>query len=127
MEGDFELMSDLPIHRGEASMSVNDVDEEVKVLSDYTKQVTRITILVAIASLVVAALSMWWCASIVAYAAFCIPFVTAPAVVIQRLRIQWMPSKCSLFFLIMFLLYSFVHATCQWLNFLLFFWFRLCM
>ena len=95
MEGDFELMSDLPIHRGEASLLVSDVGDEggVRQLSDYAKKVTRITIMVAIASLVTGCVAMWWCASVVAYVAFIFPFVTAPAVVVQRIRIQWLPSE----------------------------------
>ena len=97
MEGDFELMTEkaeeLPIHRGEASMSASDVDDGIKVLSDYAKKVTRITILVAVASLLTGCLAMWWCASVVAYVAFFFPLVTAPAVVVQRIRIQWLPSE----------------------------------
>ena len=63
MEGDFELMTEkaeeLPIHRGEASMSASDVDDGIKVLSDYAKKVTGITILVAVASLLTGCLAMW--------------------------------------------------------------------
>ncbi|CAJ1961573.1 unnamed protein product [Cylindrotheca closterium] len=91
--GDFELMGDLPVHRGEASLSANDADDGgFKLLPDYAKTVTRITFMVATASLLSGVLAMWWCASQVAYIAFFFPLVTAPAVVVQRIRIQWMPT-----------------------------------
>ena len=53
----------------------------------------RITFIVATASLLSGVLAMWWCASQVAYIAFFFPLVTAPAVVVQRIRIQWLPSE----------------------------------
>lgn len=94
-EGNFELMGDeLPVHQGEASMSANNDDSGTfTLLPDYAKKITRITIIVATASLLFAVLAMWWCASQVAYIAFVFPLVTAPAVVVQRIRIQWMPSE----------------------------------
>ena len=92
--GDFELMGDLPVHRGEASLSANDADDGgFTLLPDYAKKITRITFIVATASLLSGVLAMWWCASQVAYIAFFFPLVTAPVVVVQRIRIQWLPSE----------------------------------
>jgi hypothetical protein len=100
MSGNFELMSDLPVHQGEGSLSMSDADldgvalqpHDSRSVSSYDKKVTIITAIIATASLFAALLAMWWCASQVAYAAFIFPLVTAPAVVVQRIRIQWFPS-----------------------------------
>jgi hypothetical protein len=105
MSGDFELMSDLPVHQGEGSLSMSDANldgvalqpHDSRTVSSYNKKVTIITAIIATASLFAALLAMWWCASQVAYLAFIFPLVTAPAVVVQRIRIQWLPS---MFFLV---------------------------
>lgn len=97
-------MSDLPIHQGEGSLSMSDANlegapilpqEDSRQVSPYNKKVTMITAIVASVALITALIAMWWCASQVAYAAFIFPLVTAPAVVVQRIRIQWLPSKSS--------------------------------
>eukprot|EP00980_Cylindrotheca_fusiformis_P014418 scaffold3840_cov129-Cylindrotheca_fusiformis.AAC.14 len=104
--GDFELMSDdgLPIHHGQGSLSISDAnhggapiaqqaeEEEHRQVSPYNRMVTLITIIVAFAGLLTALLAMWWCASSVAYMAFVFPLITAPAVIVQRIRIQWLPT-----------------------------------
>ena len=81
-----------------ASLSMGDANfdgvkhHDINKVDELNQAVTRITAGVCAATIITACIAMLWEASIVAYVAFSIPLITAPAVVIQRKKIQWLPS-----------------------------------
>jgi hypothetical protein len=97
--GDFELMTDLPVHTGEGSLSMADANTDgvqrldIFNVDSLNKLISLATAVVATITIFFALLAIWWESSSIATIAFCFPLVTSPIVIIQRYQLQWGPSK----------------------------------
>jgi len=85
-----------------ASLSMADANfdgvkhhDPIKIDAENQTMTVLISI-VAIACLASGLFAMWTEASIVAFVAFAFPLLTAPAVVTQRRKLQWLPSKYNI-------------------------------
>jgi hypothetical protein len=84
-----------------ASFSISDANFDgvklynINKLSPSAQSLTWIIGIVAMAAVSVGLFVMWVEASLVTYIAFVFPLITAPWVIIQRKKLQWMPSKST--------------------------------
>ena len=97
--------SNLPIHSASAvaSLSLADANIDGVKLIAYNNNFNKVSIgeriwswligIVAIAAVATSLLAMWMESSLVTYIAFCVPLVTGPMLIVQRKKLQWMPSK----------------------------------
>jgi hypothetical protein len=82
-----------------ASLSMADANFDgvklynINKVSPNDRWVTWIIGIVATAAVSVGLFAMWVEASLVTYIAFVIPLISGPCVVVQRKKLQWMPSK----------------------------------
>ncbi len=94
-------MSDIPINSAAAaaSLSMADVKYAGVKLHDTSKVSmgnivwSSLVGIVAILGVASALFSMWIEASLITCVAFAFPLVTGPCILVQRKRLQWMPSK----------------------------------
>ncbi len=98
---DFVSMSDIPINSAAAAASLSMAD--VKYAGVKLHDTSKVSIgnivwsslvgIVAILGVASALFSMWIEASLITCVAFAFPLVTGPCILVQRKRLQWMPSK----------------------------------
>lgn len=107
---DFVRMGDTPIHSVAAAASLSLADAQLAELrqgqvdnphhlplSCGAISLTLLIGLVAMAGVASALFSMWIEDSMIAFIAFAFPLITGPCILVQRQRLQWMPSKSVLF------------------------------
>ena len=103
---DFVRMGDdTPIHSltAAASMSLADAQfaelqrKESVSLSCCTIFFTSLVGILAIAGVAAALFSMWVEDSMITLVAFAFPLITGPCIIVQRQRLQWLPSKSYIF------------------------------
>ena len=81
-----------------ASMSMNDANfdgvqhHDINKVDYKNRMITFVVAAVASSAVILGLMAMYIEMSTIAYVAFFFPLLTAPAVVIQRTKIQWLPS-----------------------------------
>ena len=98
---DFVRMEHIPIKSVTAAASLSMADANfdgvklynVNKVSPSDRWVTWIIGIVAMAAISVGFVAMWVEASLITYVAFIFPLISGPCVVVQRKKLQWMPSK----------------------------------
>jgi hypothetical protein len=88
------------VHSAGASLSMADANfdgvkhHDIDKVDSSNKALTWMVGIAAASGVTLALTAMWVEASMIAYIAFVFPLVTAPYVVLQRRKIQWLPSTC---------------------------------
>jgi hypothetical protein len=88
------------VHSAGASLSMADANfdgvkhHDIDKMDLTNKALTWVVSIAAASGVALALTAMWVEASMIAYIAFAFPLVTAPFIVLQRRKIQWLPSTC---------------------------------
>jgi hypothetical protein len=88
------------VHSAGASLSMADANfdgvkhHDIDKVDSSNKTLTWVVSIAAASGVAMALTAMWVEASMIAFIAFAFPLVTAPYVVLQRRKIQWLPSTC---------------------------------
>lgn len=95
MEGDIPITS----ASAAASLSIEDARfvksklHNIEIVSCSDQLWSWVVGLAAVGSISAGLYAMWVEASLIVYIAFVAPLITAPMVLVQRQKLQWMPSK----------------------------------
>jgi hypothetical protein len=88
------------VHSAGASLSMADANfdgvkhHDIEKVDTSNKVLTWVVSIAAASGVSLALAAMWVEASMIAFIAFAFPLVTAPYIVLQRRKIQWLPSTC---------------------------------